>query len=230
MAELVRIALAGEGGQGVQLVGEVLAEAAHRSGLESLYIPNFGVEQRGGVSIAFVQISDRPIGAPKFKKADVLVALSKRAVARTKVYIQPNTTYIFESSALEIPHVNDNAMGIQAWDTVTPEAFALMVGHETDEPAEAPSDAGLQPQHIVPIAAADIAKTDFKPRVMNIIILGAIVGASQVLAPEMVKESIVAKLGHKFEQNRAMQELNFAAFERGLELVRQRLGKGAGGA
>ena len=37
-----RIAIAGEGGQGVQLIGEVLAEAAFAAGKEALYIPNFG--------------------------------------------------------------------------------------------------------------------------------------------------------------------------------------------
>ena len=80
---LVRIALAGEGGQGVQSIAEILAEAAYNENQQALYIPNFGLEQRGGVSIAFLQFSDKRIGAPKFQKADIVIALSERAVART---------------------------------------------------------------------------------------------------------------------------------------------------
>ena len=46
MAKVVKIALAGEGGQGVQSIAEILAEAANEQGKQALYIPNFGVEQR----------------------------------------------------------------------------------------------------------------------------------------------------------------------------------------
>lgn len=96
--ELVRLALAGEGGQGVQSVAEILAEAAYNEGKQAIYIPNFGLEQRGGVSIAFLQVSNRRIGAPKFQKADVVVALSERAMTRTHMYSGPITTYVYDSS------------------------------------------------------------------------------------------------------------------------------------
>ena len=44
-----KIVLAGEGGQGVQSIAKILVEAGYEAGKEVLYIPNFGVEQRGGV-------------------------------------------------------------------------------------------------------------------------------------------------------------------------------------
>ena len=56
-----RIVLAGEGGQGVQSIAKILVEAGYEAGKEILYIPNFGVEQRGGVSIAFCQVADEKI-------------------------------------------------------------------------------------------------------------------------------------------------------------------------
>lgn len=95
---LVRVALAGEGGQGVQSVAEIMAEAAYHEGKQAIYIPNFGLEQRGGVSIAFLQVSDRRIGAPKFNKADVVVALSQRAMIRTHIYSGANTIFVYDSS------------------------------------------------------------------------------------------------------------------------------------
>jgi len=98
MAKTAKIVLAGEGGQGVQSVAEILAEAANEEGREALYIPNFGVEQRGGVSVAYLQISDEPIGSPKFQKADIVVALSDRSVIRTQRYVDERTTFVYDTS------------------------------------------------------------------------------------------------------------------------------------
>jgi 2-oxoglutarate ferredoxin oxidoreductase subunit gamma len=99
---LIRIALAGEGGQGVQSIAEILAEAAYNERKHTIYIPNFGLEQRGGVSIAFIQFSERRIGAPKFEKADVVIALSDRAVPRTATYSDPDTLFVYDAS-IEAP-------------------------------------------------------------------------------------------------------------------------------
>ena len=98
MAKAVKIALAGEGGQGVQSVAEIIAECAYEQGREALYIPNFGVEQRGGVSVAYLQIGDEHIGSPKFQTADIVVALSDRAVMRTQRYVGPQTTFVYDTS------------------------------------------------------------------------------------------------------------------------------------
>ncbi|MFZ3100827.1 MAG: 2-oxoacid:acceptor oxidoreductase family protein [Desulfitobacteriaceae bacterium] len=98
MAKVVKIALAGEGGQGVQSVAQIMTNAANDEGKEALYIPNFGVEQRGGVSIAFCQISDERIGAPKFEIGDIVIALSDRAVVRTQQYVGPKTIFIYDAS------------------------------------------------------------------------------------------------------------------------------------
>ena len=75
-----RIVLAGEGGQGVQSIAKILVEAGYEAGKEILYIPNFGVEQRGGVSIAFCQIADEKIGEPRFSKGDIVIGLSSSGV------------------------------------------------------------------------------------------------------------------------------------------------------
>lgn len=118
MAEAVKIALAGEGGQGVQSVAEIIAEAANEEGREALYIPNFGVEQRGGVSVAFLQIGDEPIGSPKFQTADIVVALSDRAVLRTKQYVGGKTTFVYDTSIEgvddELPKNAGRILGIPA--------------------------------------------------------------------------------------------------------------------
>lgn len=186
MADLTRIVLAGEGGQGVQSVAEILAEAANEEGRQALYIPNFGVEQRGGVSVAYVQISDGPIGSPKFQTGDIVVALSDRAVHRTKKYVGPETTFVYDS-------------GIK------------------DVDGELPKNA----RRVLGIPAIDVAKKEFHPRVFNVIIMGAVLGATGVLPLERAKEAIEKKLGYKFEKQPQLREMNYRAVERGAGLVRQ---------
>ena len=96
-----KIVIAGEGGQGVQSMAMMITEAAYEEGREALYIPNFGVEQRGGVSVAYVQISDEPIGSPKFKNADLAMALSKRSINRIHKYCDEDTFFLYEADIEE---------------------------------------------------------------------------------------------------------------------------------
>jgi len=79
-----KILLAGDGGQGVQTIAEILAEAAFRSGKQITLIPNYGLEQRGGASLSFLQIADESVSYPRFSKPDILVVLSEQARERTK--------------------------------------------------------------------------------------------------------------------------------------------------
>jgi len=90
----LKILLAGEGGQGVQAMAQILQNAAYQTGLKTMYIPNYGVEQRGGVSLAYLQISTLPIPYPKFKTADILVLMCERAIFRVKPYQDSQTQII----------------------------------------------------------------------------------------------------------------------------------------
>ncbi len=94
----MKILIAGEGGQGVQSIAEILARAANEQNKFTTYIPNFGVEQRGGVSIAFVQIGDERLDYAKFDKADIMVAMCNRAIEPIKRYLDDDTLFIYDSS------------------------------------------------------------------------------------------------------------------------------------
>lgn len=93
-----RFLIAGEGGQGIQTAAQVLAKAAFEEGKSVLYIPNFGVEQRGGASIAFLVIDKEPVVYPKFEKADILVILSERIKKRVKRYQSSKTEVISDQN------------------------------------------------------------------------------------------------------------------------------------
>ncbi len=219
VSRIMKIALAGEGGQGVQLVGEALALAGFLSGIESLYIPNFGVEQRGGVSVAYVQLSPRPIGSPKFRHADVLVALSDRSVDRTRALVGPGTLLIYDSSSVKPPIIDDDAIGLQAWDTVAPEAFSSMVGSERGR-TDGGGREGVAP-FVVGIPAADIARRELVPRAFNIIIMGAVIEATGAVGQDKAREALELKLGHRFREEPRLRDLTWRALERGAGLIRE---------
>jgi 2-oxoglutarate ferredoxin oxidoreductase subunit gamma len=188
---LVRVALAGEGGQGVQSVAEILAEAAYNENKQAIYIPNFGLEQRGGVSIAFIQVSDERIGAPKFNKADVVIAMSERAVGRTAGYSDSNTLFVY-----------DDGFNVDAEEL----------------PAEA--------KQIIGLPAVNTANEELHPRVFNVIIMGAVIGLTNMVTFEAAKNALVNKLGHKFENNPDLRELNFKALEIGKRMAEEALREG----
>lgn len=135
MTKAVKIVLAGEGGQGVQSVAEIIAEAANEEGREALYIPNFGVEQRGGVSVAYLQIGDQAIGSPKFLTADIVIALSDRAVHRTCKYVGPETIFVYDSGIKGvddvIPKNAKKVLAIPALEVaneeLTPRVFNIII-------------------------------------------------------------------------------------------------------
>lgn len=99
--EAKRILIAGEGGQGIQTIAKLLVETGFKSGQKVVYLPNFGVEQRGGVSLAFVQLSKKDIYFPKFKEADIVVILAARAIKRISSYITPTSLIIFDNSLID---------------------------------------------------------------------------------------------------------------------------------
>lgn len=91
----LNIIIAGEGGQGVQKIAEILAQAAFNENFKTTYIPNFTVQQRGGVSLAFVRIAEQPIVYPKFEEANLAVVLSGRSVEHIKKFLTPVTKMIY---------------------------------------------------------------------------------------------------------------------------------------
>ncbi|MTI93870.1 MAG: pyruvate oxidoreductase subunit gamma [Firmicutes bacterium] len=214
----IKIALAGEGGQGVQAIANILAEAADAEGKEAIYIPNFGVEQRGGVSIAYVQIDDERIGSPKFPKGDIVIALSARAIERTRRYVDERTTFVYDSSITAAAEIQEDVMGVQANDAdprVQRETMTVDSSKENKSGLNLPDNAA----NVIGIPANDIAKNDLHPRVFNVIILGAVIKATGVVPVESIKKAIEDKLGSKFEANPELRELNYKALEKGMSLV-----------
>ncbi len=78
----LRVRVAGFGGQGVLLLGEVLAEAGLDAGLEVSWLPSYGPEMRSGTSNCHVRLSKRAIDSPMVANPNVLVAMNEPSLRK----------------------------------------------------------------------------------------------------------------------------------------------------
>jgi 2-oxoisovalerate ferredoxin oxidoreductase beta subunit len=78
----LRVRVAGFGGQGVLLLGEVLAEGGLDAGLEVSWLPSYGPEMRSGTSNCHVRLSRHTIDSPMVMKPGVLVAMNEPSLRK----------------------------------------------------------------------------------------------------------------------------------------------------
>lgn len=92
------VVIAGSGGQGVMLLGKVLAEAVMRQSQQVIWFPAYGPEVRGGTSHCMVTISDHEIGSPYIAKADTLIILNNPSLEKFKSRVKDKGLLILNSS------------------------------------------------------------------------------------------------------------------------------------
>jgi 2-oxoglutarate ferredoxin oxidoreductase subunit gamma len=102
------IILAGFGGQGVLLIGKMLAYAAMKMGREVTWMPAYGPEMRGGTCNCTVVLSDRPIGSPISKSPHGLIALNLPSLDKFEDAVRPGGVIVVNTSLINrLPHRND---------------------------------------------------------------------------------------------------------------------------
>ncbi len=70
------VIMAGFGGQGILLIGKMLAYAGMHEGKEVSWLPSYGPEMRGGTCNCTVVISDKPVGSPVIQSPRAVVAMN----------------------------------------------------------------------------------------------------------------------------------------------------------
>jgi 2-oxoisovalerate ferredoxin oxidoreductase beta subunit len=91
----LHVRVAGFGGQGVLLLGEVLAEAGLDAGLEVSWLPSYGPEMRSGTSNCHVRIARVPIDSPLVTAPNVLIAMNEPSLRKFAVTVQPGGWVIY---------------------------------------------------------------------------------------------------------------------------------------
>lgn len=76
-----KMVFSGFGGQGILVLGEVVATIAMKKGSNVTWMPSYGAEMRGGTANCAVITSDRLIGSPIVQSnIDILCAMNKPSV------------------------------------------------------------------------------------------------------------------------------------------------------
>ncbi|WP_028575757.1 2-oxoacid:acceptor oxidoreductase family protein [Desulfonatronovibrio hydrogenovorans] len=94
--------IAGFGGQGVMLIGNLLAYSAMENGLNVTYIPVYGPEMRGGTANCTVVISQEDIGSPIIKNPLGLIALNRPSLDKFQPMVQDQGIVIVNSSLVDM--------------------------------------------------------------------------------------------------------------------------------
>ena len=95
------VVFAGFGGQGLLFAGQVLATAAMAEGLETLWIPSYGPEMRGGTAACTVIVGDEPIGSPIVDRPDAAVVMNPPSLARYGPLVAPGGLLVVNDSLVE---------------------------------------------------------------------------------------------------------------------------------
>lgn len=94
------IMIAGSGGQGVLLIGKLLAWAGILEGMNVTWFPSYGAEMRGGTANCTVIISDEIIGSPIVQNPGAFIIMNSASLERFEKKIKPKGLIILNSSLI----------------------------------------------------------------------------------------------------------------------------------
>jgi 2-oxoglutarate ferredoxin oxidoreductase subunit gamma len=92
------VIMAGFGGQGVMLIGKILAYAGMNEGKEVSWLPSYGPEMRGGTANCTVVVSDRPVGSPLVYHPQAVVAMNLPSLDKFEPLVEAGGILVVNTS------------------------------------------------------------------------------------------------------------------------------------
>lgn len=92
------VIIAGFGGQGVMLIGNLLAQAGMEHGLEVSFIPVYGAEIRGGTANCTVVLDEHPIGSPLVREPMSTIILNEPSLSKFQPRLSADGVQIVNAS------------------------------------------------------------------------------------------------------------------------------------
>ena len=176
MADII---LAGFGGQGVMMLGTLLATATCESTDKNVtYFPSYGAEMRGGTANCYVVISDDEIGAPVMEAMEDMIVMNDPSLHKFLPKLKEGGTLFINSSIVKSKIDRDDIT-------------------------------------VVEVPVTEMALEMGNPKVLNIIMLGAYIGYTEVVSEDVILEGIRNKIGKKKPQ---LLPLNEEAYAKGLAI------------
>jgi 2-oxoglutarate ferredoxin oxidoreductase subunit gamma len=124
------VLIAGFGGQGIMLMGRLLAYGAIYEGFEVTFYPSYGPEMRGGTANCTVVISDERIGSPVRNRFTHLMAMNQASVDKFSERVKPGGVIAYNQSLVDTPPARTDVLrlGIPA-NRIAAELKAVQVAN-----------------------------------------------------------------------------------------------------
>ncbi len=97
-----KIIISGFGGQGIMVLGQLLAYAGMIEGKAVSWIPSYGAEMRGGTANCSVVISDKDIPSPVVSEANTIFAFNSPSLEKFESRIIKGGLLFINSSLVKI--------------------------------------------------------------------------------------------------------------------------------
>jgi 2-oxoglutarate ferredoxin oxidoreductase subunit gamma len=96
-----QILCAGFGGQGIMLMGKLLAYIGMKQGYNVTWLPSYGAEVRGGTAHSMVHISTGPVASPTVSKPTTCIVMNKPSLAKFAGRVKEKGLLIVNASMVE---------------------------------------------------------------------------------------------------------------------------------
>jgi len=98
---LEEVIIAGFGGQGLMLMGRLLAYAGMLEGKKVAWMPSYGPEMRGGTANCTVIISSEEIASPVVTNPKTFIAMNKPSLDKFESSIQKDGLIVLNNSLID---------------------------------------------------------------------------------------------------------------------------------
>jgi Pyruvate:ferredoxin oxidoreductase and related 2-oxoacid:ferredoxin oxidoreductases, gamma subunit len=96
-----KLIIAGFGGQGVMLIGQMIAYAGMLEGKEVTWMPSYGPEMRGGTANCTVIVSDKKISSPVVTEATAAAVLNLPSLSKFESMVKPGGQLFVNTSLIK---------------------------------------------------------------------------------------------------------------------------------
>ena len=99
---MTKTVFSGFGGQGVLMMGYVLASAGMHEDKHVTYLPSYGAEVRGGTANCTITVSDEPIASPVASFPDFAVLMNTPSLVRFEGKVKSGGTVFLNDDLVEL--------------------------------------------------------------------------------------------------------------------------------
>jgi len=103
-----QVILAGFGGQGMLLAGQLLAYAGLMENKNVSWLPSYGPEMRGGTANCCVIVSDEEVGSPIVTEADTVIVMNRPSLDKYESFLKKGGLLIINSSLIDKKATRDD--------------------------------------------------------------------------------------------------------------------------